>query len=162
MSEISQIVAIRSRRREKARSKRRAELRACDAAREHVADAQDAVRAYSKEVQTLEIDLLEKIVNKPITPLDVADIRFQLEAAMAHTERLVGALDTARTRLLDQENKVKAARAAEHQTQRAFNKINEMHSVLAQSEKTRASAAEEAAMDDINDALSGWFQRGDA
>ncbi len=138
MADLSRVLEIRDRRLTKARRAESAAAARVGLARHSLSLAQHAVDAYAEEIRTLEIDLLNELVDSELTRVDFARLEIQLKQAAIRARKLAAGLEVAAAALSHCEAEAEAARQDRRVIQSKTARIGEMVSL--QRDEARAAA----------------------
>lgn len=154
MIDFTQVVAVRNRKLGRARNAERQSMHACDAARETVENARQAMRDYSDEIRTLEVDLISRLVDTRITLQDVNNLNIELERAKKKATKLADEHKEANGRLDEAEKQVENLRRERVEKEVKLNKITELNERILEQEATSSINAQDAALDEFLDTMN--------
>lgn len=153
--DLTQIIKIRQRKFDDCQREEREALGKHGLARRTLDLAHQRVLDYSKEISTLELDLLTELLNTEITVQDIDALNQKLKDAEDKARRLAGACELAQEQLTEAEAGVRAARLTKQKANSGLNKITAIDEELATERKQLALAAEEAEIDDFVETMFG-------
>ena len=154
MVDFAQVIKVRDRKAEKAQRAEGAAMAACDAARQRVDEAREAMEQFAEECKGLEIRLLNDLLKTKITVHDVAVVRDKLDKAQAHAKQLVEAVQQAKAEVEQHEQIVERMRQNRLVAEGKLRRITEFDKRLSEIEATRLVMEEDARMDEFAEIIS--------
>ncbi len=147
MREFASLVSVRNRKLDRFRSAEQAAKRVRVAAVKAVEDARAAVEEYRKEIMTLEIDLLNEVLNTRVAVTDLTAIEQTLKAAEEKAVALMEDVRRAEEELQEAEAAQRQASLDKRAAQASLNKSTEILNILKEEHKAALAHAEDAEID---------------
>lgn len=132
-------------------------LERCEEARRAYLLSRQRVDEFTEEIRTLELDLLNELLDTRITIHDIDALNERLAEAEATAKRLADAVSFAEVELANAEQDVAKARVAKRSASARLKKINCFNDELNRERAILATAAEDAEIDDFVETM---FARG--
>lgn len=149
MTEFDKIIDIRNRKVRQNRKAEKAAMAECNSARERVQKAHQAIEEFAEEIRTLEVDLLNELLETRITVLDVDELNRKLADAERKAKRLKEIYDGALAALAQAEQELESRRRERAIAQSKLSKIEELNLVLVEENNEASRALEDAQIDEF-------------
>ena len=147
MREFASLVAVRNRKLDRFRTAEHHAKRERIQAVKAVEAARAAVEEYRKEIMTLEIELLNEVLNTHVAATDLTAIEQTLKAAEDKAHELLVEVGQAEYVLKDAEDAQRQASLDKRVAQASLNKSKEILNVLKEEHKAALVQAEDAEID---------------
>ncbi len=153
MIDFARVITVRERKVGAAKGRESAAFQACQAARQRLASARQAMEDYSEEIKDLEIRLLSELMKTRITVHDVARLRDKLKDAELEAHRLVDRVKRAHAELNQHERHLEELRVETFRFQSKLNRITELDKKLVESQTKELVKKEDAKMDEFAETM---------
>ncbi|WP_424978272.1 hypothetical protein [Leisingera sp. S232] len=147
MREFASLVAVRNRKLDRFRAAEQQVKRERFQAVKAVEEARAAVEDYRKEIMTLELDLLNEVLNTRVTVTDLTAIEHTLKEAEEKAHALMDDVRQAEDALLEAEETQRQASLDKRAAQASLNKSTEILNILKEDHKAALVQAEDAEID---------------
>ncbi|OED49573.1 hypothetical protein AB838_05795 [Rhodobacteraceae bacterium (ex Bugula neritina AB1)] len=147
MREFASLVAVRNRKLDRFRAAEQQAKRERFQAVKAVEEARAAVEDYRKEIMTLELDLLNEVLNTRVTVTDLTAIEHTLKEAEEKAHALMDDVRQAEDALLEAEETQRQASLDKRAAQASLNKSTEILNILKEDHKAALVQAEDAEID---------------
>jgi len=154
MHNFSPIIAVRDRKLNALKEEEREIQITCAVARNRTQEAFAAMNAYAEEIRTLEIDLLNELLETELRAIDIAGIEGQLKKAEQKAQELAASYQAAQRLLEATEKEASQTRAKRVQAQAKLNKVTELNRLMENERRLEMNRLQDAEQDEFMDSFS--------